>query len=39
VAQPRPGKADRQDGVIVEVRVTENEPVGEGEVIALIELA
>lgn len=27
------------DGVIVEVRVTENEPVGEGEVIALIELA
>jgi biotin carboxyl carrier protein len=27
------------EGVIVEVRVTENEPVGEGEVIALIELA
>jgi pyruvate dehydrogenase E2 component (dihydrolipoamide acetyltransferase) len=27
------------DGVIVEVRITENEPVGEGEVIALIELA
>ncbi|HWS14539.1 MAG TPA: lipoyl domain-containing protein [Rhodocyclaceae bacterium] len=27
------------DGVIIEVRVTENEPAGEGEVIALIDLA
>ena len=27
------------DGVIAEVRVTENEPIGQREVIALIELA